>query len=102
LMDAALELSGAKNGLLLLKAESEEGPLPGYRVVTAKNLSQSDLGTESFTVSLSAVREAAETGNPVVTDNALQDPRFQKSKSVALHGLKSILALPLKDASGVM
>jgi transcriptional regulator with GAF, ATPase, and Fis domain len=102
LMDAALEISGAKNGLLLLKTETEEGPLPGYRVVTSKNLSQSDLGTESFTVSLSAVREAAETGKAVVTDNALQDPRFQKSKSVALHGLKSILALPLKDASGVM
>jgi transcriptional regulator with GAF, ATPase, and Fis domain len=102
LLDAALEISGARNGLLLLKDESDGGPLPGFGVVTAKNLSQSDLGKDDFVVSLSAVKEAAETGEPVVTDNALQDPRFRKSKSVELHSLKSILALPLKDAGGVM
>lgn len=102
LMDAALEISGAKNGLLLLRDEASEGPVSGYKVVMARNLSHEDLGKDDFTVSLSAVKEASETGEPVVTDNALQDPRFQKSKSVELHHLKSILALPLKDASGVM
>jgi transcriptional regulator with GAF, ATPase, and Fis domain len=102
LMDSALEISEAKNGLLLLKDESAEGLLPGYRVATARNLSQEDLGRNDFAVSLSAVKEASETGETVVTDDALQDPRFQKSKSVELHKLKSILALPLKDASGVM
>ena len=102
LMDAALEISGAKNGLLLLRNDGSGGPLDGYGVVVARNLSQEDLGKDEFRVSLSAVREAMETGEAVVTDNALQDPRFQKSKSVELHHLKSILALPLKDASGVM
>jgi transcriptional regulator with GAF, ATPase, and Fis domain len=105
LMDAAVEISGAKNGLLLLKGEGEgegeDGPVPGYSVVTAKNLSGKDLEKDEFVVSLSAVKEAVETGEPVVTDNALQDPRFKASKSVELHRLKSILTVPLKDAKGV-
>ncbi len=102
LMDAAIEISQAKNGLLLLKSEADDGPIPGYSVVVAKNLSQSDLEKDDFVVSLSAVKEATETGEAVVTDNALQDPRFKQSKSVELHHLKSILALPLRDSSGVM
>jgi len=102
LMDAAIEISQAKNGLLLLKSDAEDGPTPGYSVVVSKNISKNDLEKEEFVVSLSAVKEAAESGEAVVTDNALQDPRFKGSKSVELHHLKSILAVPLKDAKGVM
>src|SRR6185436_2897019 len=83
LMAAALEISGAENGFLILKAEEDApGPLPGYRVAVAKNISESDLNTPDHAPSLSAVQEAMKTGEPVVTDNALQDPRFERSKSV--------------------
>jgi len=102
LMDAAIEISQAKNGLLLLKSEGDEGPIPGYSVVVSKNISKNDLEKDDFVVSLSAVKEAMEGGETVVTDNALQDPRFKGSKSVELHHLKSILAVPLKGAKDVL
>lgn len=102
LMDAAIELSGAENGFLLLKTDSTEGPIPGFSVVVARNFKKDMLEKLDFIVSLSAIRQAMESAEPVVTDNALTDPRFSQSESVKLHELKSILALPVLGADGLL
>ncbi len=102
LMDAAMRLSGAENGFLVLRSEEEEGPIPGFSVVVARNVGKEALESKEFAFSLSAIREAMEKGQPVVTDNALQDPRFSQAKSVQLHELKSILALPINGRRGVL
>lgn len=102
LMDAVLALSRAENGFLLLKREGDAGPIPGFSVVVARNLKKEDLARAEFAVSLSAIRQAMETGEPAVTDNALTDPRFSQAKSVRLHELKSILALPLNGPEGIL
>lgn len=102
LMDAAIEISGAENGFLLLKSELSEGPIPGFSVVVARNIKKEMIERLDFALSLSAIRQAMETGEPVVTDNALTDPRFSQAKSVQLHELKSILALPVLGAEGLL
>ena len=102
LMDAAMRLSGAENGFLVLRSESDDGPIPGFSVVVARNVAKEALESQEFAFSLSAIRQAMESGEPIVTDNALQDPRFSQAKSVQLHELKSILALPVKGRRGVL
>jgi putative nucleotidyltransferase with HDIG domain len=42
------------------------------------------------------VRRVAKTGEPVLTTNAQEDPRFEQQKSVVAHNLRSILCVPLK------
>lgn len=105
LMDAAMRLAKAESGFLVLKKDpsaegAEAGPLPGYGIAVARNVTTQDLQTDVYTFSLSAVRRALFSAQPVVTDNALLDPAFKEARSVHLRQLKSILALPVLDASG--
>src|SRR5262249_53606445 len=60
------------------------------------------LSTDEYRFSLSAVQQAMQTGEPVITDNALSDSRFTKAKSVHFHKLKSIMALPVQGARGIL
>lgn len=102
LMSAAMEISRAENGFLLLRSEEGGGPISGFSVVVAQNINKEMLSREDFAVSRSAIHQAMELGRPVVTDNALSDPRFSQAKSVQLHELKSILALPVSGKNGVL
>ncbi len=102
LMDKALEIAKAENGFLVLKAENEAGPLPGFRLAVARNMSKKALEKEEYLPSLSAVKRAMQTGLPFVTDNAVADPVFKNAKSVHLQQLKSIIALPVVGSEGVL
>ncbi len=103
LMDTALELADTENGFLLLQDKNtKDGPIPGFLVAAARNIKKEDLQGLDYAISLSAVRDALKSGKPVVTDNALQDPRYREARSVVLSGLKSIIALPVKGPKGVI
>jgi len=105
LMDSAIRLSGAENGFLVLKCGAEEssaGPLPGYEVVVERNMDHKEIVSGADGFSLSAVRHALQSGETLVTDNALLDPVFKNSKSVHARKLKSILALPIHGTEGVL
>lgn len=99
LMDAALRLSGAENGCLLIPDEAAAGALPGYQTAVQRNMNF-DSGAAPYSVS--AVTRALETGNAVVTDNALQDERFRDAKSVHARNLRSILALPMTANGSIL
>ncbi|HSA58502.1 MAG TPA: tetratricopeptide repeat protein, partial [bacterium] len=105
IMDTAMSLSGAERGFLVMKAADTGGaasPIPGFEIRLARNVSKALVEAEDASLSLSAVREAMKTCESLVTDNALQDKRFAGSDSVHQLELKSILALPLKTAEGVV
>lgn len=102
LMDAAMELSKAEQGFLILRGDEEDGPIPGYSIKVARNIGKEDMDKEDFKVSVSALKEAVDKGKLLVTDNALTDTRFAKAESVHAMELKSILALPLKTPEGVL
>lgn len=96
-IDAAIEMTGAERGFLLLQTEgSKAGPVPGYEVKTARRLNQESLQEEEFQFSLTAVKEALKKGAHVLTDDAQIDPRFRSKKSVVTYALKSMLAVPLE------
>jgi len=96
-MDIVLRLTGAERGYLMLRSE-QTGELE-YRV--ARNLDRETIAQEAFTVSRSVIKRVAETGEPVVTTNAQDDPRFASQESIVSFALRSILCVPLKSKDRV-
>lgn len=90
-MDTVINLTGAERGYIVLK-NRETGELDHFAV--ARGLDREQL--TSRIVSWTIVNEVGTTGQPVLTDNASQDERYQDQKSVVGHALRSILAVPLK------
>ncbi len=97
-MDTVLRLTGAERGYLMLRNE-QSGQLE-YRV--ARNLDRETIAQEAFTVSRSVVKRVAETGEPVVTTNAQDDPRFASQESIVSFALRSILCVPLKSKDHII
>ncbi len=92
-MDAIISLTGAERAILLLLNE-ENGEL---EVQVARNMDRETIEkSHSFEISRSIVRTVASSGEPVVTTNALADPRFAAQESVVSYNLRSILCVPLK------
>ncbi len=93
ILEGAIQLSGAERGFLVTRDE---------QVRASRNLSKEFLKGNEFRMSLSAVRQAMESGEVVVTDNAALDPRFKNAASIQELELKAICVLPLKTAEGVI
>lgn len=90
-MDAIIQLTGAERGFLMLL--DDDGLLA---VKVARNFDQETLVKEESAVSQTITRQVFETGNPVVTTNAQEDPRYAAQASIITHGMRSIMASPLR------
>ncbi len=90
-MDAVIALMRAERGLLLLRDAQGE-----LKIEAARGMDHARLDSDTSSVSKTIVRRVAETGEPVLTTNAQEDPRFEMQKSVHEHNLRSILCVPLK------
>lgn len=91
-MDTVIRLTGAERGYIMLK-DKTTGELE-FRV--ARGLDQEQLHRDDLIISRTIVNNVATTGEPELTNNAINDPRFQGQESVVGFGLRSILAVPLK------
>jgi sigma-B regulation protein RsbU (phosphoserine phosphatase) len=90
-MDHIIQLTQAERGFLMLF--NEDGELE-FKI--ARNMDQEAIQTSSFSISRSIVQQVAERGQPVVTTNAQEDPRFRTRESVLNLRLRSILCVPLR------
>ncbi len=90
-MDTIISLTGAERGFLMLS--NRTGVLE-FRV--ARNMARETLEEEEFSISSTIANRVAEQGEPVLTTNAQEDPRFTGQHSVAIYNLRSILCVPLK------
>ena len=90
-MDTVIFLTRAERGYLMLR-NSDTGELE-FRV--ARNIEHRTLAESESIISNTIVDEVARTGQPVLTTNAGQDPRFQMRVSVVSFALRSILCVPL-------
>jgi len=90
-MDTVISLTRAERGYLMLR-DAKTGEMQ-FRV--ARNIDQRALSTEELTVSRTVVEEVANTGRPVLTVNAGNDPRFASQNSIIGYALRSILAVPM-------
>ncbi len=93
MMDTLLDLTNAERAVLLLKED-------GSAQLTAKVVSGIDEETianaASFEISRTIVQNVSESGEPVVTMNAMSDPRFSAQESIISYNLRSILCVPLQ------
>ncbi len=89
-MDKVIEVVQAQRGFLMLR--DDDGTL---RVQVARGLNKEDLETPDFSYSTTIVRQVVETGQPLLTNNADHDPRFEAGQSIIAMGLRSILCVPI-------
>ncbi|MBC7793266.1 MAG: sigma 54-interacting transcriptional regulator [Clostridia bacterium] len=95
IIDAAIALSGAERGFLLLCMEGEEE----LGVRTARGTDARELTRDELDISRSIAREVIISGSPLSTIDAQHDDRFRAYQSVHALRLRSVLCLPLRTGS---
>jgi signal transduction histidine kinase len=96
-MDAIIQLTGAERGFLMLR--DDDG---GLTVQAARGLDQQALSSDNFRYSRTIANQVLDNGEPVVTTNAVQDPRFAAQASIVSQSLRSIMAAPLRARGGII
>jgi signal transduction histidine kinase len=91
-MDAVIRLTSAERGVLMMTDENSAE----LQLRVARNFNRETLSNREIEVSRTITHEVAESGQPVMTTNAQNDPRFADTDSVINFALRSIMAVPLK------
>lgn len=87
-LDQALEATGAERGVLFL-AQGEKLIPAAARGVDHTTLEDAE------NISRTLLRQVKRKAEPIMTADALNDPRFNTANSVALNKIRSILGVPL-------
>lgn len=90
-MDTIVRLTGAERGFLMLR--EEQGSLT-MRI--ARNWEQASVDSSEFAISRTIINRVVAEGQPLLTTNAQEDPRFDGQESIIAYNLRSILCVPLK------
>jgi PAS domain S-box-containing protein len=96
-MDTIVRLTGAERGFLMLK--DEHGQLS---IHIARNWERESLDEADTELSRTVVNQVLTEGQPILTTNAQQDPRFDDQESIISLNLRSILCVPLKSKDVVI
>lgn len=96
-MDAIIRLTRAERGFLMLR--NDDGHVD---VVAARNLDRETLSSDKFEYSRTIVYRVMDTGDSVLTTNAVEDPRFSTQASIVRTGLRSIMATALRARGRVI
>ncbi len=90
-MDNIIRLAKAERGFLMLRDEQGE-----FVTRIARNFEQESIDPSEFAISRSVIQRVVSEGQPVLTTNAQEDPRFGGQESIIIYNLRSILCVPLK------
>jgi signal transduction histidine kinase len=90
-MDAIIQLTGAERGFLMLVGrDTRELDLRAGR-----NVDRVTIDSDEMEVSRTVISRVVEKGQPVLTYNAQEDPRFSQQMSVVGYALRSVMCAPL-------
>jgi len=90
-MDTIVRLTDAERGFLMLRDENDK-----FTIRVARNWEQESIQESDFAISRTIINRVTEEGQPIVTTNAQEDPRFGGQESIIAYNLRSILCVPLK------
>ncbi len=90
-MDTIIRLTRAERGFLMLRDDHGQ-----METRIARNWEQESINPNEFAVSQTIIQRVIESGIPILTTNAQEDPRFGGQESVVAYNLRSILCVPLK------
>jgi GAF domain-containing protein len=100
-MDAVIVLTHAQRAYLMLR-DTASGD---WSVRAARNWDGANISKDYASFSRGIVDMAVEQKQPILTDNAQVDDRFQQRESITLQSLRSIVCIPLVlrgEAVGVL
>ncbi len=103
-MDTIVRLTNAERGFLMLREVSPAGQ-GEFKIRIARNWEQESIDSLEHAISRSVIDRVVADGEPILTTNAQEDPRFTHAQSIIMHNLRSILCVPLKvkgDLTGVI
>lgn len=92
IMDSAILLCGAERGFLLLAEDNDSADMP---IRVARNIDQENIRNTRFKISRSIARRVIESGEPLLTIDAMEDERYREQLSVHDLKLRSVLCLPM-------
>ena len=95
-LDAAIELSGAERGFILVGGGSE------LRAAVARNIDRERIGRSHDKFSRGIAERVIRTGEPIVTVDAQDDTRFRGNRSVHAMRLTSVACVPIRAPDGVL
>ncbi len=100
IIDSAILLSGAERGFLLMVDESKkDGEL---KVVVARNIDQENIRNKRHKVSYTIAERVIESGEAVLTTDAMGDQRYSEYLSIHHLKLRSVLCLPMSRQGKVL
>jgi GAF domain-containing protein len=97
IVDRALRHTRAERGFLVLRE-----PSGAIDILAARQLNRSQIDHPTFKISRGVVDEVMRTAQPVILENAKDDPMFSSHQSVMLNKPMSLACLPLKLKGGVV
>jgi class 3 adenylate cyclase/PAS domain-containing protein len=89
-LDTAVEVMKAERGFLMIA-----DPAGVLQLTTTYGIDRATVEGDAMRPSQTTVRRVFETGEPIVTTDAQQDPRFNINLSVRALRLRSIICVPL-------
>ncbi|MEM9191375.1 MAG: sigma 54-interacting transcriptional regulator [Myxococcota bacterium] len=100
-MDAAIELTGAERGFVILAPGNAETSA-GLEVAIARNVDRERVESAYLKFSRSIAEEVIRTGEPMLTTDAFHDQRFADERSVQAMRLRSVLGVPIRARGKVL
>lgn len=100
-MDAAIELTGAERGFVLVR-EPGKSSSSKLTVATARNVDREQVGRSHLKFSRGIAQSVIESGQPLLAMDAATDARFEGEESVHAMLLKSVLCVPIDSPQGVL
>jgi phosphoserine phosphatase RsbU/P len=88
-MESVMEVTKAQRGFLMI-ADDETGEL---HTLVVKGLDSETLDNEGYSTTI--VKEVVNTRQPLLTNNAQFDTRYQAGQSIIMRGLRAILCAPM-------
>lgn len=88
-MDAIMEVSNAQRGFLMIHDEASNT----LEVLVARGIDGATIETEGYSTTI--VNEVVKTREPLLTNNAQFDNRFNAGQSIIMRGLRAILCAPM-------
>ncbi|RME52487.1 MAG: FHA domain-containing protein [Deltaproteobacteria bacterium] len=106
ILDLIFEVIGADRGFIML-LEEETGELIPKAVRQGKKEEvlepgEGKEGKRSITLSKTIINHVLESGESVITNDAMHDQRFQEGKSVLNYQIRSAMCVPLRSRTKIL
>lgn len=95
IMDKIFEIFSPSQATILLKENNEDFPFP-------KKMKSAEGKGNTRSISHTIVRRILNDRVSILTDNALEDPRFEMGESVIIDGIRSVMAAPIWEDQAIL